>query len=81
VPNVFSTAPGGYRFFFYSNEGSEPPHVHVEKGAARCKWWLTPARLAWNDGFRPPQLRAIRRIIGERSAEMLEAWHGYFPGR
>ena len=24
----------GYRFFFYSNEGSprEPPHVHVERG-------------------------------------------------
>jgi hypothetical protein len=21
----------GYRYFFYSNEGSEPPHVHVER--------------------------------------------------
>jgi Domain of unknown function (DUF4160) len=22
----------GFRFFFYSSEGQEPPHVHVEKG-------------------------------------------------
>lgn len=22
----------GYRFFFYSNEGNEPPHIHVESG-------------------------------------------------
>lgn len=21
----------GHRFFFYSNEGSEPPHVHVAR--------------------------------------------------
>lgn len=21
----------GFRFFFYSNEGTEPAHVHVEK--------------------------------------------------
>jgi hypothetical protein len=22
----------GFRFFFFSNEGFEPPHIHVEKG-------------------------------------------------
>ena len=22
----------GHRFFFYSNEGTEPPHIHVETG-------------------------------------------------
>jgi len=34
----------GFRFFFYSNEGSprEPVHVHVEKGGAEAKFWLLP---------------------------------------
>ena len=32
------------RFFFYSNEGSEPPHVHVESGDGTAKLWLTRRR-------------------------------------
>jgi hypothetical protein len=30
----------GRRLFFYSNEGSEPIHVHAEKGDMECKYWL-----------------------------------------
>jgi hypothetical protein len=30
----------GWRFFFYSNEGSEPIHIHAEKGDMECKYWL-----------------------------------------
>lgn len=26
--------PAGYRFFFFSNEGNEPPHIPVERGDA-----------------------------------------------
>lgn len=32
----------GYRFFFYSQEGNEPMHVHVVKGNAEGKLWLEP---------------------------------------
>src|SRR5262249_55675133 len=32
----------GFRFFFFSNEGSEPPHIHVEKGDGYAKFWLNP---------------------------------------
>lgn len=28
MPTIFRI--DGYRFFFYSGEGNEPPHVHVE---------------------------------------------------
>ena len=34
----------GWRFFFYSNEGSEPMHVHAVKGEAECKYWMHPDR-------------------------------------
>ncbi|MBC8167612.1 MAG: DUF4160 domain-containing protein, partial [Bryobacteraceae bacterium] len=30
----------GWRFYFYSNEGNEPMHVHAVKGDAECKYWL-----------------------------------------
>jgi hypothetical protein len=43
----------GFRFFFYSNEGSplEPIHVHVRKGEGDAKFWLSPVSLAASDGF------------------------------
>jgi len=30
----------GFRFFFFSNEGQEPPHVHVGRATAspNCGW-------------------------------------------
>jgi hypothetical protein len=38
----------GFRFFFYSNEQDEPPHVHVEKGDGEAKFWLQPVALAYS---------------------------------
>lgn len=34
----------GYKFFFWSNENEEPPHVHVCKGdqtSNATKFWIT----------------------------------------
>ncbi len=28
---------GGYRFFFYSNEETEPPHIHVRNAKKLAK--------------------------------------------
>ncbi|MCI0405089.1 MAG: DUF4160 domain-containing protein, partial [candidate division Zixibacteria bacterium] len=36
----------GFRFFFFSNEGHEPPHIHVEHGDKYAKFWLEPVELA-----------------------------------
>lgn len=68
----------GYRFFFYSNEGNEPPHIHVERAGAAAKWWLLPVRLAWNDGFSRQQVRRIRTILHEHHAAILDAWKRHF---
>ncbi len=56
----------------------EPPHVHVDRDDETAKFWLTPAALAYNIGFRARELRDIQRIVSERSAEFLEAWNEYF---
>ncbi|MBI4007657.1 MAG: DUF4160 domain-containing protein, partial [Planctomycetes bacterium] len=36
----------GYRFFFFSLEGREPPHIHVEHAGKYAKFWLEPVELA-----------------------------------
>jgi len=36
MPTVLRVS--GFRFFFYSLEGSEPPHIHVERGDSVAKF-------------------------------------------
>ncbi|MBE7440011.1 MAG: DUF4160 domain-containing protein [Spirochaetales bacterium] len=52
MPTVLRIGP--YRFHFYSDEGSEPPHIHIAKDPAECKFWLEPPVLASNHGAHPP---------------------------
>lgn len=47
---------GSTRFFFYSNEGAEPPHIHVEQGGAVAKFWLGVVSLASSTRFSAPEL-------------------------
>ena len=72
MPTVLRHA--GSRFFFYSDEGREPAHVHVEVGDDECKFWLEPVSLARNLGFKPKELRAIERLLVENQALILAAW-------
>ena len=66
---------GPYRFFFYSFDCNEPMHVHVQREAMLCKFWLQPLVLAKNDGFSARELNQIRGMVQEYSARILEAWH------
>ncbi len=70
--------PSGYRFFIYSNEGHEPPHIHVQKAEGLAKFWLNPISLASTTGFQQKQLNDIEEIIQKHHAELLEAWNDYF---
>jgi hypothetical protein len=36
----------GHRFFFFSNEGHEPRHIHLETADKYAKFWLDPIALA-----------------------------------
>lgn len=67
-----------YRFFFYSMEGGEPPHVHVERGDEVAKYWLSPVQLAESHGFRSHELKRVRLLVIEHREILLEAWHGHF---
>ena len=68
----------GHRFFFFSNEGNEPPHVHVETGDCYAKFWLTPVSLATSAGYDASELRELREIVEQHRDLIEERWHGYF---
>jgi len=79
MPTVFRQGP--YRFFFYSNEGAEPVHIHVGAAGKEAKFWLDPLRLAFSDGFRAHELGEIRGIIESNTVIFLEKWNEHFKGR
>lgn len=70
----------GYRFFFYSNEGSprEPLHVHVDKDDCEAKFWIEPAvAVAYDDGFDAKTLRQLLDPVTRNKGRITKAWHGY----
>ena len=64
----------GFVFYFYAEEGNEPPHVHVDKGDGTAKLWLNPLRLAYAEGLKVKEIRQILRIAGRGQATLLEKW-------
>jgi hypothetical protein len=76
MPTVLRT--GGYRFFFFSLEGREPPHVHVENAEKYPKIWLDPISVAQSKGFRSHELSEIIRIVRKTQGLFLERWNEHF---
>ncbi len=76
MPAVMRIGP--YRFFFYSGDGGEPVHIHVERDDLIVKFWLDPVRLASSGGFGRAELREIERLAVEHQARLQEAWNEYF---
>ncbi|MBA2447917.1 MAG: DUF4160 domain-containing protein [Chloroflexi bacterium] len=68
----------GFRFFFFSNELQEPPHVHVERGDGYAKLWLDPIILAYSERLTRAELRRLRELTAEHEGLFLEQWHAYF---
>jgi hypothetical protein len=74
-PHAQVLRSGRFRFFFFSNEGDEPPHIHVKAAEHEAKFWLDPVSLVANYGFRSRDLNEMERLIRRHQAEFLEAWH------
>jgi hypothetical protein len=80
VPTVERIGPS--RFFFFSNEGSKPPHIHVERDGRLAKFWLRPIALASWSGFSSHELRRLAGIVSENQSRFEEAWDEFFsPAR
>ena len=66
---------GSNRFFFYSDEGNEPSHIHVASPDGECKFWLDPIRLARNKGLSPAKVRRIERLVFEHQIMLMEKYN------
>lgn len=64
----------GYRFWFYSADLDEPPHVHVGRDGKEAKYWLDPLALVRPGRFREQELSEIARILTEFRNDVLDAW-------
>ncbi|USU03907.1 DUF4160 domain-containing protein [Sphingomonadaceae bacterium OTU29LAMAA1] len=69
---------GAFRFYFYSHEPNEPPHVQVDRGEATIKVWLNPVEVAKSRGFRAHEINDILTMVAEHRAMLVERWHEYF---
>ena len=68
----------GFRFFFYSSDKPEPPHVHVEKEDNAAKIWLDPIRLQDSHGLSRTDIGKILKIIEVNQKLLLRSWREYF---
>ncbi len=71
---------GSFRFFFYAGDGTEPPHIHVEREDNEAKFWLDPVRLARSRGFSRKEINRVRRVVVEHQEQLLESWNEFFHG-
>ncbi|MBI1899735.1 MAG: DUF4160 domain-containing protein [Planctomycetia bacterium] len=76
MPTILRTGP--YRFYFWSHELNEPPHIHVDRDDCTAKFWLQPVALARSTGFPAHELRRIQALIQQHHEKLREAWHGHF---
>ncbi|MFO8011267.1 MAG: DUF4160 domain-containing protein [Dehalococcoidia bacterium] len=79
MPTVFRS--GGYRFFFYSGDYDEPPHIHVEYGDGVAKFWLNPVMLEKSRGFSSKELKKLYSLIEENHFVLMKGWEDYFGNK
>lgn len=76
MPTIFRKL--GFRFFFYSDEGNEPPHVHVEKDKGRGKYWLEPKEKAFMLNFKKREEKQVDKIVDEEQETFKKKWYEFF---
>jgi len=76
VPTVLRIGP--YRFYFFSHEPNEPPHVHVDRDEYSAKFWLRKIILADNQGFAKKELNELHKMVSQYQQQLLDQWNEYF---
>ncbi|MFM9013761.1 MAG: DUF4160 domain-containing protein [Gemmatimonadota bacterium] len=70
---------GGYRFHFYSDEGTETAHIHVRCADGKCKFWLDPVASARNRGVSAHTVREMERLVYEHADLLQEKCDEHHP--
>jgi hypothetical protein len=73
MPEVFRKY--GFVFFFYSNEGQEPMHIHVRKTGGFAKFWMEPVELDFSQGIKIADLKLAEQLIIQYTDLIKEKWY------
>jgi len=73
MPEVFREF--GFVFFFYTNEGEEPLHIHVRKAGGFAKYWVEPVELDFSQGMKVNDLRIAEQLIIENIERIKQKWY------
>lgn len=76
MPTVLIDGP--YRFFFYSADRNEPPHVHIERDKSSAKFWLDPIRINNSKGYTSVELNKLQQIVNRNRNILLKKWNEFF---
>ncbi len=76
MPTIFRKL--GFRFFFYSDEGNEPPHLHVEKGEGRGKYWIDPVEKNYMNNFTKQDEKKADKIVEDEQDNFKKKWYDFF---
>ena len=68
---------GAYRFFFYSDEKNEPPHIHIATSDGECKFWLEPIMLSYNKNIAPHIVMKIEKLVFKNKNLFLKKYVEY----
>ena len=68
----------GFRFFFYSNEGNEPPHLHVAKDDGELKIWLNSLVIDYSYKFKASEVKIIIKIVRNNQKRFLNDWIKFY---
>lgn len=63
---------------FYSEEGTEPCHVHVIGHGGEAKFWIPSCELVRSYNLKNQQIKAIRDILLTKTHVIQEQWNAYF---
>jgi Domain of unknown function (DUF4160) len=75
VPTVFRWR--SCRFYFWSHEGNEPRHVHVDCAENTAKIWLDDLSVARNEGFNGKEMRELVEKVRENRELIREVWDAH----
>lgn len=73
MPEIFRKL--GFVFFFYSNEGSEPMHIHVRKAGGFAKFWIEPIELDFSQGMKVQDIKLAQDLIEEHFELIKLKWN------
>lgn len=69
---------GEFSVSFSSQDMGEPPHVHIKSEKGSAKVWLSPVKVARNNGFNERELHKALNTIQENRGWLLSEWNKFW---